>query len=195
MQRHNRSSGKIHIRQLAARLVKYITEPQFTLKEGQIIFSGQVVALGKFGSLVLDPSIDDKGDLHLEISSIQAGRLTIPEALLSKHLDKLVAALQEWLPGWQGSAEMDQRGADKAAMKAAMSELLLHTLHHEPAAPLLFIGRFGEPRSVPVRLTDVTVAEGTITLSIQRMDQTERAAALVRLKKPFPESKPITAAK
>src|SRR3954468_22769681 len=76
---------------------RYITGPQFALKDGQIIFGGHITQLGQFGAIYLDPTLDEKGLLHLEVVQIRAGDLRVPQPMVQSHVDKLEASLRQWL--------------------------------------------------------------------------------------------------
>src|SRR2546423_721795 len=77
---------------------RYIKGPQFALRDGQIIFGGQITELGQFGALHLEPSIDEKGLLHLDIIEIRAGQLRVPQSFIENHLTKARTTLEHWLP-------------------------------------------------------------------------------------------------
>ena len=163
---------------------KYVTDPQFVMQDGQIVFGANITELGQFGSLHLDPSIDEKGMLHLELVSIHAGSLPVPEAMVQKHLAKVQAMLREWLPAWQQSATLSASGANNDAVKAAMTELLLNTLRHEPSPALLFMP-IDQHNTVPVKLTRVTVGAGTLTLTVEPLTARDRQNALQTIREPY----------
>lgn len=163
---------------------KYITGPQFVLKDGQIIFGGQIAELGQFGAIHLEPSIDAKGMLHLDIAEIRAGQLRVPQAFVESHLAKARAALTQWLPAWQQNAKIEAGGANPDAVKAAMTELLLNTLNGKPSQPVFFMP-IDKKKTVPVKLTDVAVDGGTITLTVQPLTAEERKVALDAIREPY----------
>jgi uncharacterized protein YpmS len=166
------------------RVERYITGPQFVLEDGQIKFACHITELDQIGVLSLEPSIDPKGRLNLDIASISAGSLPIPESLIQKHLTKVETTLRGWLPTWQQSARVGSDGANSDAVKAAMSKLLLATLHHQPASPVLFMP-IDSHVTVPVKLTDVSVGKGSISLTVEPLTGDDRKLALQRIREPY----------
>src|SRR5947209_10289108 len=102
---------------------RYVTGPQFILRDGLITFGGQLSEFQQFGSLSVEPSIDDKGQLRLDISSINVGTLPAPRSLVQGKLGKVESMLRGWLPAWQDKAKIESGGAKTEAVKAAMTEL------------------------------------------------------------------------
>ena len=166
------------------RVEKYVTGPQFVLDEGQIKFACRITELDQIGVIRLEPGIDDKGRLSLDILSISAGSLPVPEAFVQKPISKVQTMLKSWLPAWQQSARLGADGANSEAVKAAMSKLLLNTLHHDPASPVLFMP-IDSHKTVPVKLTHVVVGKGTITFTVQPLTAEERADALQAIREPY----------
>ncbi len=166
------------------RVETYISGPQFALRDGQIIFGGQISELGQFGALHVEPSLDDAGLLHLDIAEIRAGQLRVPRSLVESRLTKVRATLQQWLPEWQRTAKIDAGGANNEAVKAAMTELLLNTLGEKPSQPFFFMP-IGDRKTVPVKLTHVKIADGSITLTVEPLRGADRKTALDSIREPY----------
>jgi uncharacterized protein YpmS len=163
---------------------RYVSGPQFVLGDGQIKFACRVTELDQIGVLKVEPSIDEKGRLDLDIVSISAGSLPVPEAFIQKHLTKAQTAVLRWLPSWQQGAHIGADGANSDAVKAAMAKLLLNTLNHQPASPVLFMP-IDQHKTVPVKLTDVSVGKGTISLTVEPLKAVDREAALKGIREPY----------
>jgi uncharacterized protein YpmS len=163
---------------------RYITGPQFALKDGQIIFGGHITQLGQFGAIYLDPSIDEKGLLHLDVVQIRAGDLRVPQQMVQSHVEKLETSLRQWLPQWQRKATLDTAGANADTVKAAMTELLLNTIHEKPSQAIFFMP-IGDRKTVPVRLTNVAINDASITFTVQPLGADERKLALDNIREPF----------
>jgi uncharacterized protein YpmS len=163
---------------------RYIKGPQFVLRDSQIIFGGQIAELGQFGAIQLEPSLDEKGLLHLDIAEIRAGQLRVPQAFIESHLAKARTTLEQWLPAWQQNARIDVRGANSDAVKAAMTELLLNTLRDKPSQPVFFMPTV-DRKIVPVKLTDVSISNGSITLTVQPLTPADRKIALDAIREPY----------
>jgi uncharacterized protein YpmS len=172
------------------RVERYVTGPQFALEEGQIKFAAHITDLDQVGVLRIEPSVDEKGLLHLEIVSVSAGSLPIPEGMVQKRLAKAEALLLQWLPDWQQKAKVAADGANSQAVKAAMTKLFLGMLHHQPSPAILFMP-IDNHRTVPMRLTHVEIGQGTITLTVNPLNEAGRKAALESLRQPM---EPITTA-
>jgi uncharacterized protein YpmS len=166
---------------------KYVTGPQFVLEDGQIKFACHITELDQVGVLRLEPSIDDKGQLMLDVVAISAGSLPVPEALLEKKLTKVQTLLASWLPAWQQSAKIGPEGANAEAVKAGMTKLLLNTLRHQPASAVLFMP-IDQHKTVPVKLTQVSVGKGTITLTVEPLTAEGRKLALDQLREPYDQA-------
>jgi uncharacterized protein YpmS len=164
---------------------RYITGPQFFLNDGLISFGGQLPeANNQFGSLSVEPSIDEKGMLHLDVQSMNVGTLPAPRSLVQGRLSKVETMLTSWLPAWQQQAKIEPGGANTDAVKAAMTELLLNTLHDKPSQSVFFMP-IGDRKTVPVKLSDIKVTDGSITLTVRPLVSKERKAALETLRAPL----------
>ena len=165
---------------------KYITGPQFVLEDGQIKFACHITEFDQVGAVRLEPTVDEKGMLHLEIISISAGSLPIPEVMVQKRLSGAEAELRKWLPSWQATARINADSANLSAEKAAMTKLLLNTLHHQPAPALLFMPTVeGFNKPVPMKLSKVTIGKGLITLTVEPLTEEDRKLALQSLRDPI----------
>jgi hypothetical protein len=79
----------------------------------------------------------------------------------------------------------DNGATNEDAMKAALSKLLLHVLYDEVAEPVLFLPLLSKGNlTVPVKLTSVTIANNTLSLTVIPLDAQERATLLDQIKQP-----------
>jgi hypothetical protein len=163
---------------------RYVTGPQFILRDGLITFGGQIAEFHQFGSLSVEPSLDDKAQLRLDISSINIGTLPAPRSLVQGKLTKVETMLRGWLPAWQDKAKIEAGGANADAVKAAMTELLLNTLHDRPSQPVFFMP-IADHKNVPVKLADVKVNDGSITMTVEPLTAEDRKSALQTLRQPY----------
>lgn len=166
------------------RVDKYVTEPQIVFDEHEIILAATVKDWKTIVSLHFLPQLQEQ-KLRLTLTNVMAGTLPLPKVAWSSYEQRLLNALQSRLPEFQKEASIDASGrANSAAVSAAMSELLVHTLNDEPAEPVLFLPeQFSKtPRSLPVKITEVTVADKTLTLTVQPMDASQRTALLQHLR-------------
>ena len=163
----------------------YVKDPAIIFRKQEIILAGDVKKWDSIVSLHFLPTLVD-GKLQIKLTQVTAGTLPLPRASWDSYLQKLTSSLSAKLPELQRKAEIDQHGrANSAAVEAAMSELLLNTLNDRPAEAALFLpDQLGRSGSLPVKITDVTVDDGTLSLSVEPMDAQQRTALLDELKEP-----------
>ena len=165
----------------------YMEEPAVILRDGRVILAAKLKEPELVVSLHFEPSIDQNGQLKLELARILGGVLPLPEAMIAKHQQRLTSGIARRLPAWQQSADIDAGGAvNSNAIAASMAKLLIHVLRHEPAEPVLFLPVFGQTGSVPVRVQNVVVDEGELTVTIQPISREEQVELLKRIRMPEP---------
>jgi hypothetical protein len=172
----------------------YISDPAIILHDGRVILAARVKEMDTVVSMHVEPMLDPAGDanargggLHLEIVKILGGNLRLPEAVIDKPRTKLIDAMRAALPDLQHDARIDANGAaNREAVCAGMIKLALNVLRHEPGEPVLFLPLISkENHSVPVRLTAVRVENQTLTLTVEPLGPTDRAALLDRIREPW----------
>lgn len=164
----------------------YLTNPFILLEEGAVVLMGTAPEFGRVASAYFEPKLDENGLLRCDLTSLKVGSLPLPESLLSKQRTKLEQALKAQLPAWQDKAKIDPAGvANSDAKAAALSKLVLRLLNREPSPPVIFLPHGNNAsKTVPVRLTNVTVEKGVLSITIQPMNPDERAALLDQIRKP-----------
>jgi hypothetical protein len=106
----------------------------------------------------------------------------MPDAVWNEQRQTIVAALESRLPAWQGQARLSSGGSANAdAVKAASARLVLQMLDHRSGEPVLFIPD-GDGRAMPVRIVDLGVQNGALSLTVQSMDAVQRQALIERLR-------------
>ena len=162
----------------------YISDPQIALRDGRLILAATVNDLGSVVSIELTPHLE-KDQLYLSISRVLAGKLPLPTALLSHYRQQLESAINTKLPDWRNGADIaPQGGANPDAVPAAMSQLLLDALQDRPAPPVLFLpySMQSHPKSLPVKVTDLHIEDRTLTMTVEPLDPSARAALLDHLR-------------
>jgi hypothetical protein len=143
-----------------------------------------VPEFGRVLSAYFEPKLDEQGMLHCDLETVKLGSLPFPESLLSKKRDKLEAALRAKLPQWQAAAKIDPTGVANSDAKAAdLSKIILQILNHEPSPAVIFVQN-DTKHTIPVRLTNVTVEKGALTITVQPMTARERVELLEQLRRP-----------
>ena len=167
------------------RFKNYVQDPSIVLHEGRIILAGRSEEMGTVISLHFDPELDEKGQLQLQLASVLAGRLPLPQAFFEKYRTSARTRLESALPGLQRKANIERDGtANAEAMSAAMAKLFLQVLANKPGESVLFVPLV-KKGSVPVRLTDVKVDDKSLFLTVKPLNASERAALLGRIREPY----------
>lgn len=162
---------------------KYVTDPFVSLNQGEIVIMAMVPEFGRVLSAFFEPKLDEKGMLHCDLETVKLGSLPFPESLLSSKRDKLEAAIRAKLPQWQAAAKIDPTGVANSDAKAAdLSKIILQILNHEPSPAVIFVQN--GKHTIPVRLTNVTVEKGALTITVQPMTGKERGELLEEIKRP-----------
>ena len=167
---------------------RYVTQPYVVIENGQVIVMGTVPELSRVVSMYLEPKIDDKGQLRCDASSVYLGSLPLPDALFNKYREKLEGALKARMPQWQRGAKIDGGGsANSDARAVLLSRLVIQMLKREPGPALLFVPKKPEDWSntVPLRLTELAIEKGEVTITIQPIDAKERGALLEQIRQPI----------
>lgn len=172
---------------------RYLNEPYVSLEDGTIVLMANVPEYGRVASASFEPRIDDKGMLRCDLTSLKLGSLPLPESVLSKHRAKVENALRARLPDWQSKAEIGPTGMiNPDGRYAAQSQLLLRVLNHQPSPAVVFLpkdiqkisDKDKDKGSVPVKLTNVSVEKGALTITVEPMTVDERTALLGKIREP-----------
>jgi hypothetical protein len=162
---------------------RYVTDPYVSLEKGEIVIMATVPEFGRVLSAYFEPKLDEQGMLHCDLETVKLGSLPFPESLLSTKRDKLEAAIRAKLPQWQADAKIDPTGVANSDAKAAdLSKIILQILHHEPSPAVIFVQN--GKHTIPVRLTNVTVEQGSLTITVQPMTAREREELLEQIRRP-----------
>jgi uncharacterized protein YpmS len=162
---------------------EYLEDPRVILKNDRLILAGRMKELGAVASIQFRPQLDAQGKLRLDLVRVTGGKLPLPEAAWVKWRDVIVDATRKNLPSWRAQAKIDSSGAANfSAMAATLSRLLFAVAARQPAEPVLFLPLAGEKDSVPVKVANVAVETGKLTLTVEPLTPAERAALLQRIR-------------
>jgi uncharacterized protein YpmS len=167
---------------------RYVDDPRLVVRDNQLILAGTVKELGTVISMQFEPRIDERGNLQMNMVRVLGGILPLPDALWSSKRERMEQYLQAKLPAYQQAAAMMPDGtANSAAASAAMNKLLQSVLHDDAADPVLFVPYDVKKlsRSVPVKITAVSIQNNTLTITAEQMTAAERAGLLDRLRAPY----------
>jgi hypothetical protein len=161
----------------------YLSNPALILNDGKLIVAGTVKELDRVVSFHFRPSIEKKnGRLRLELESVMAGRLPMPQALFDSYRQRLAQRVQQMLPQYKAAAALRGDGSvNEEAVRAATGQLLLSVINRRSAEPVLFLKGNGY-RDVPVRVVDCAIDGSTVTLAVEMMTPAERQAWMQRLR-------------
>jgi hypothetical protein len=173
---------------LDERISRYFTDGRVVLEDDSLILVGQSPALGTLASAQFLPSIDAQGNLHLDLDSLRAGLLPIPQSALSDRLGRLQALLQQQLSVEQRAVQIDPaQTANAAALASSWLRLLICSMNSRPADPIVIIpfDMSNLRRGVPVKLTAIKITEGHITLTMEPVTFDDQEKLVQRLKQPL----------
>src|SRR4051794_37555354 len=165
----------------------YLTDPVLVLQDGRIILAANVKELDTIASVHLEPRLDDKGMLHLDIVRVMGGSLPLPQSFFGAYRDKFSRMLEGRIAQESQRAKIAPDGsANGAAVAAGMNLLLLHALNNEAADPILFLPHdlAHKGNGLPVKLTAVKIESKTISLTVQPLTAEERQDLLQKLSQP-----------
>jgi hypothetical protein len=163
---------------------KYVADPAIFLQDGRVILAGTVKEMNALASAHFEPRLDAAGNLDLRLVKVLGGNLPLPKAVWSAQRDKLAQAVAQHLPEWRKDAAISPSGtANLDAVSAGLSETLLNVLQDKPSEPVIFLPVMNSG-AVPARLTAVSIADKTLSLTVAPMTPAERQAFLARLKTP-----------
>jgi hypothetical protein len=161
---------------------RYVENPRLIIQKDHLILAAGVKDLGTITSFHFAPRLDAVGQLHLDLVRVMGGRLPLPDMLWQSQKENLVGQLESRIPTWQPTARIDADGAaSESAMWITLSRLVIHAAHNQPADPILFLPLTDSSKSVPVKLTALSLDEGSLTLQVQKLTPQERTALLTKL--------------
>jgi hypothetical protein len=169
---------------------QYVTDPVLILRKGMIILAGTVKRGGvdTVLSLQFEPTIDSEtGAMSVQLTRILAGRLPVPqETILSPVRTRATLAARTYLPQWQRRAAIDPTGwVNEPAVNTALTKDALKILDQRSIDPVLFVPVDGSSRRVPVRIVDMQISDGSISVSVVPLTPQQRTALLARIREPL----------
>ena len=163
----------------------YLEDPRIILQDDRLILAGRMREIGAVASFQFRPRLDGDAKLHLDLVRVAGGKLPLPEGVWAKWRDQIVQSARRHLPRWRAQARIDSSGAANQPMMAAtLSRLLFAVAAKQPAEPVLFLPLAGQKDSVPVKVSDLLVETGTLTLRVEPLSPAERTALLNRIRAP-----------
>lgn len=158
------------------RLAKYVTDPVIALRGESIVLAGKINDIGAVASFYFKPQLDDNGQIKLTLSRVLAGRLPMPKAIWNSQRDRMAGAIQAKMPAWQQGAALAADGsANQDLIAASFGQAMIDVLSDRPAEANVFI------QGVPMRVTDLKVAEEQLGLTVVPLNASERTDLLQRV--------------
>jgi uncharacterized protein YpmS len=171
---------------------RYLSDPFVALDEGKIVLMGTVPEFGRVASAYFEPKLDENGMLRCDLTSLKLGSLPLPETMLTKQRQKVENALRSRLPEWQNKADIGPTGVINAdGRAAALGQLVIRLINRQPSPAVVFLPKdFERPNkgSIPVKLTQVAVEKGSLTVTVEPMDAQERTALLQQIRQPVQQA-------
>jgi uncharacterized protein YpmS len=172
---------------LEHRISHYFTDGRVVLEPDSLILVGQCPAFNTLASAEFNPRIDGQGNLRVDLDSLRAGMLPVPQSAMGGQLLRLRELLRQQLFVESPAIRIDSaQTANSAALAASWLQLLLRSLTDRAADPILIIpfDLSDLSRGFPAKLTDVKIVEGQITLTLLPLTSDETENLVESLKQP-----------
>jgi len=175
---------------LLERYGQYISDPYLGIRDERLILAVTIKDAGRVLSIYLNPKLDEKGMLVLEIDKLKAGRLPVPRALWDSYTEKLAELLRPTAQKTGGGSRMEPDGSASAeAVAVQRTRLLLNSLKGKGSDSILFLPTVPDNwnNGYPVKVTAVKIADQSLTLSVTRLTKSEQDQLIQRIGAPFGE--------
>ncbi len=168
---------------------RYLSDPEIVFHEHHIILAATSVDLQTLVSVEFAPELKD-GMLRLPVVRVMAGSLPLPRAFWDGYRTRLIAAVQRQLPATVRAAKLNDDGtANPELVNAVLGRLLCQILDDQPGEAILFFPSVqSSKKSLPVRLTDVSIDDDAIHLSFIPLSEAERQTMAASIKQPVQTS-------
>jgi hypothetical protein len=170
----------VPLKGVASQVSRYIANPKVVLLSGRLLIAGNLPSSGILShtveSVEFDPSIEADGQFSLELSHVYCGRLPVALALINGPRHKLTSQLQTSIPQWESRAAVSPQGvANRYAFDAALGKTLLAGLKGYATDSIVFLpcDLTDFRRFVPVRLTQVSLADRSVTFAMRPLSDFE----------------------
>jgi hypothetical protein len=164
------------------RFNKYVTDPVLVIQGNRLILAGEVKEADTVLSIHLEPKIDDKGMLHLEIVKVMGGMLPLPQSFWERYRQKLLGAMENKIDQQRTKARLHSDGSmNTEGIAVEMNDLLIHALNGEPADPVLFLP-VAKGSGLPVKVTDISVKDAAIRMTMVPLTPEERQTLLQHIR-------------
>ena len=164
---------------------KYLAEPRLVLNEGRLVLAGRA-EMGGMTSVVsmhFLPSVGEGGQAQLELEGVYAGTVPLPDRAVAPMREKAAAAIDKRLPSYVDDAGFEDNGsANKAAVDLAIDRQLGRILDGLPVEDLILFPPLLNRGPIATRVTDLSIADGVMTLRLVPLAEAERVAYLEAIK-------------
>ncbi|HEX8916186.1 MAG TPA: hypothetical protein VF796_27805, partial [Humisphaera sp.] len=188
---------------LLTRYGQWIDEPYLRLHGGRLILAVTLKDTGRVLSVYVEPKLTDDGFM-LSIDRLELGEQNVFKFLWTGYVGKLGEQCRPKLDevrktaGWierrlpDGTRLAGPDMGNEAAVASAMNRLVLRSIEGQPADPVLFLpvdGKF-EHGGFPMRVTEVKVNDGNLSLTFKPLTPAERDHLMARLKAVYGKEPP-----
>jgi hypothetical protein len=134
-------------------------------------------------SIAVRPELLPGGQLSLQLLTIHAGTLPLPEFTWSKPRAKLLNDLSRQLPALRGKATIDGGGgANTQCIAATCAAQAIAALQRLPTSNVLFFPVLPEGIALPAHIESIDLQDGALTLTVQAMTLEQRQQLLTHLR-------------
>ena len=166
-------------------LSRYLSGPRIAVQDGRLILAGRMKDFDAVVSLRFVPSVDGAGVARLRLDGTYVGRLPVPAAAFDSFRSKSVDALSRHEPELRGKATIRPDGeASDEAILLTMQRQVLALFEGRDVSPLVIFPPVAGHGRVPARVSQLQIADETLTLGVELMGPAARRELLDRLKSP-----------
>ena len=161
---------------------RFVSDPMLVIQGNRLVLAGLFRPMNTIISLHFEPTLDEQGQLHLQLKKILGGRLPLPVSFFTRQKQLILNGVGPELARWRRDARLDPKGtANDAMIAAAMMQLFLTVFDGNAAEPVVFLP-VNEGRAMPAKLTDIRVEDSGVTLRVEPMNLAARNEFLDRVK-------------
>ena len=186
-----------------AGLDRVVRSPVVRLRDGRLLLAATVAELNDtvvslhFAPVDAPDAGPDDQPAALQLARVMGGRLPLPTSVVTGQRKALIDAVTGNLPTLRQRAKIAPDGAaNTEAVGVALADALVRLLSGEAVRPVVFlpVTHPGGVDLLPARLTNLAIADQTLTVDARLLDADERAALLadVREGPPAPASAAVS---
>ena len=164
---------------------EYLADPRIVLQKDRLIFAGRLKDLGAIASIHLQPTLDpDTGKASpRNRAPASAAVCHSPKRSSTNSGNRCSTPSPATRPPGNAAPTSTPPAPPINPQCSSPSDASPPTrIQHEAGDPILFLPLAQQNKSVPVQVTNVSIDDGTLSLTVRSLTPQERTALLTRIK-------------